>query len=145
MAEKKLKYTFGTNDTHCETNLFDTIEEVIEYAQSSWNDKDGNPFDEDCDYSGCIYVGTAETYEPADFAPSLDDIADIMTDKFYCDHYIDDDLDVQIRKRKEAEEKWKAFVNEHFEIPCTIIADWNVGIYDLKKHEWVKRYDKKEE
>ena len=29
MAEKKLKYAFGTEDTHCEADLFDTIEEVI--------------------------------------------------------------------------------------------------------------------
>ena len=145
MTEKKLKYTFGTNDTYCETDLFDTIEEVIEYAQASWDDMDGNPFDEDCDYTGRIYVGTAETYEPADFAPSLDDIADQMTDKFYSDHNIDDDADVQISKRKEAEEKWKAFVNEHFDIPCTIIANLNVGIYDLKEHKWVERYDNKED
>lgn len=144
MAEKKLKYAFGTSETRCEADLFDTIEEVIEYAQASWDDKDGNPFDEYCDYSGRIYVGTAETYEPADFAPSLDDIADQMTDMFYSDHNIDDDADVQISKRKEAEEKWKAFVNEHFDIPCTIIANWNVGIYDLKEHKWVERYDKKE-
>ena len=142
MTEKKLKYAFGSSNTHCEADLFDTIEEVIEYAQSSWDNKDGNPFDEYCDDSGCIYVGTAETYEPADFAPSLDDIAYQMTDMFYSEHNIDDDADVQISKRKEAEEKWKAFVNEHFDIPCTIIANWNVGIYDLKEHKWVERYDK---
>ena len=57
MTEKKLKYAFGTSDTHCEADFFDTIEEVIEYAQASWDDKDGNPFDEDCDYSVCSIVG----------------------------------------------------------------------------------------
>lgn len=41
MTEKKLKYVFGTSDTHCEADFFDTIEEVIEYAQASWDDKDG--------------------------------------------------------------------------------------------------------
>lgn len=145
MTEKKLKYAFGMSDTRCEADLFDTIEEVIEYAQASWDDKDGNPFDEDCDYSGCIYVGTAETYEPADFAPSLDDIADQMTDRFYCDHNIDDDADVQYYKKEEAQKEWREFINKYFDIPCTIIANWNVGIYDLKEHKWVERYDKKED
>ena len=139
--EKKVKYTFGVNDTHCEADLFDTIEEVIEYAQASWDDKDGNPFDEDCDYSGCIYVGTAETYEPADFAPSLDDIADQMTDRFYNDHNIDDDQDVTYSKKAEAQKEWREFINKYFDIPHTIIANWNVGIYDLRERKWVERYD----
>ena len=133
--EKKIKYGFGIDDTHCETDMFDSIEEVLEYAQASWDEQDGNPFDSDCDYSGCIYVGTIERYEPSDFAPSLDDIADTMTDKFYCDHNIDDDADVQYYHRKEAEEEWKKFVNKYFDIPCTHIANWNVGIYDLKEHK----------
>ena len=145
MAEKKLKYAFGTSDTYCEADLFDTIEEVIEYAQSSWDDKDGNPFDEDCDYTDCIYVGTADIYEPADFAPSLDDIADQMTDKFYCDHNIDEDQDVTFCRKEEAQKEWREFINKYFDIPCTIIANWNIGIYDLKEHKWVERYDKKED
>jgi len=145
MAEKKLKYAFGTEDTHCEADLFDTIEEVIEYAQASWDNKDGNPFDEDCDYTGCIYVGTADIYEPADFAPSLDDIADQMTDKFYSDHNIDDDQDVTFCRKEEAQKEWREFINKYFDIPCTIIANWNVGIYDLKEHKWVERYDKTKE
>ena len=142
MTEKKLKYAFGVSDTHCKADLFDTIEEVIEYAQASWDDKDGNPFDEDCDYTGCIYVGTADIYEPADFAPSLDDIADKMTDKFYSDHNIDDDQVVTFCRKEEARKEWREFVNKYFDIPCTIIANWNVGIYDLKERKWVNRYDK---
>ncbi len=136
--DKKIKYAFGTEDTHCESKLFDSVEEVIEYAQASWDNKDGNPFDEDCDYTGCIYVGTAETYEPADFAPSLGDIADQMTDKFYCDHNIDDDDNVHYNHEEEAKKEWREFINKHFDIPCTIIANWNIGIYDLINHKWVK-------
>ena len=143
--EKKVKYGFGIDDTHCETDMFDSIEEVLEYAQASWDEQDGNPFDDCCDYSGCIYVGTIERYEPSDFAPSLDDIADTMTDKFYCDHNIDDDADVQYYHRKEAEEEWKKFVNKYFDIPCTHIANWNVGLYDLKEHKWIERYDQPKE
>jgi len=136
---ENLLFGFGTDEEHCESETFETVEALLEYAQYSWDDKDGNPFDEDCDYSGCIYVGTAENFEPADFAPSLDDIADQMTDKFYCEHNVDDDADVQISKRKEAEEKWKAFVNEHFDIPCTMTCNW-FGLYSLTEHKWVERY-----
>lgn len=139
--EKKQKYAFGTNEEHCESDLFDSVEELLEYAQQSWNDKDGNPFDEDVDYSGCIYVGTADTYEPADFAPSLDDIADQMTDRFYSENNIDDDEEVRIHKKEEAEKTWREFINKHFGIPCTIIAHW-FGIYNLKEHKWTERFDK---
>ena len=75
----------------------------------------------------------------------MDDIADTMTDKFYCDHNIDDDADVQYYKKEEAQKEWREFINKYFDIPCTIIANWNVGIYDLKEHKWVERYDKKED
>lgn len=143
--EKKIKYGFGIDDTHCETEMFDSIEEVLEYAQASWDEQDGNPFDSDCDYSGCIYVGTIEHYAPSDFAPDIDDIADTMTDKFYSEHNIDDDADVQVYKRKEAEAELKAFINKYFDIPCTYIASWNVGCYDLKERKWVERYDQPKE
>lgn len=142
---KKVKYGFGIDDTHCETDMFDSIEEVLEYAQASWDERDGNPFDSDCDYSGCIYVGTIERYGSSDFAPGLDEIADQMTDKFYSEHNIDDDADVQINKRKEAEAEFKAFIDKYFEMPCTHVANWNVGLYDLKERKWVERYGQKKE
>jgi hypothetical protein len=89
-----------TDETRCDAYIFDTIEEVIKYAQLSWDIKDGYPFDDDLHFTGYIYVGTANTHEPADFAPSLDDIADQMTDKFYCNLNIDDDADVQYDKKE---------------------------------------------
>lgn len=148
ICNERKKYAFGTEITHCEADLFDTIEELIEYAQFSWDEKNGNPFDEDGDYTGCIYVGTAETYEPADFAPSLDDIAGQMTGTLL--HFqngvpIYDDQDVTYCKKEEAQEEWCEFINKYFDIPCTIIANWNVGIYDLKEHKWVERYEKNKE
>lgn len=143
--ETKVKYGFGLDDVSCETEMFYSIEEVLKYAQASWDEQDGNPFDSDCDYSGCIYVGTIDCYEPSDFAPTLKDIADQMTDQFYSDHNIDNDDEVHIANRKEAEAEWKAFVNKYFDIPCTHIASWNVGLYDLKEHKWVERYDQPKE
>ena len=140
MEEKKIKYGFGTSDTHCEPWTFDSVEELLEYAQDSWDSQDGNPFDEDCEYSGYIYVGVAKTLEPSDFAPSLDDIADTMTDKFYSEHNIDDDADVQIVKHKEAEEELKAFINKYFDLPCTMVTNWNIGLYNLKEHSWAEKY-----
>ena len=37
---KEPKYVFGIEDTHCESELFNTVDEVIEYAQHSWDVKD---------------------------------------------------------------------------------------------------------
>lgn len=142
---KEPKYVFGIEDTHCESELFNTVDEVIEYAQHSWDVKDDNPFDECADYTGRIYVGTAETYEPADFAPSLSDIADQMTDRFYCEHNINDDQDVTFCKKDNVQNEWREFVNKHFSIPYNIIANWNIGIYDLNGRKWVERYDMVEE
>lgn len=141
--EKKIKFGWGIEDTHCEPDTYDTVEKLLEAAQESWDNQDGNPFDSDCDYSGCIYVGTAETFSPSDFAPSLDDIADQMTDKFYCVHNIDDDAEVNIagRLRKEADAAWKELVNKYFDLPCTMVCNNNIGVYDLKSHKWVEEYE----
>ena len=139
--EKQVMFGWGIDETHCEADTYSSVEELLEYAQASWDEKDGNPFDEDCEYDGSIYVGVAEKFEPADFAPSLDDIADQMTDKFYCDHNIDDDADVQVyHNRGEAEIEWKAFVNKYFDIPCTIVTNWCIGRYDLEEHKWLEKY-----
>ena len=138
MEETKVKYGFGLDEEHCECDKFDSIEELLEYAQASWDEQDGNPFDSDCDYSGLIYVGVMEDLAEEEFAPSLDWIADDMTDRLYCDHLSGDFGDVQIRNRKEAEEAWKEFVRKYFELPCHFSCNW-FGIYDLKEHKW---YDK---
>lgn len=141
MEEKKIKFGWGTCEEHCEADTYDTVNELLEAAQESWDNMDGNPFDSDCEYSGCIYVGIAESFEPADFAPSLDDIADQMTDRFYSDHNIDDDADVKVyHNRSQAEQEWKAFINKYFDIPCTIITNWCIGLYDLKEHKWIEKY-----
>ena len=137
---KTIKFGWGIDEDHCEAEMYDSVEELLEYAQASWDEQDGDPFDSDCEYSGCIHVGTAETFEPSDFAPSLDDIADQMTDRFYSEHNIDDDADVQIARRKEAAEEWKALVNKYFDLPCTMATNWCVGMYDLKEHKWVEKY-----
>ena len=139
--EEKVKFGWGIEEEHCECETYDSVEELLKYAQSSWDEMDGNPFDDCCDYTGCIYVGIARTYEPADFAPTLDDIADQMTDRFYCENNVDNDADVQYYHRKEAEEEWKKFVNKYFDIPHTIVTDWCIGCYDLKEHKWVKKFE----
>jgi len=137
--EQKSKYGFGLNETHCESYEFDSIEELLEYAQESWDNQDGNPFDSDCDYSGLIYVGVMEHLTESDFAPSLDSIADDMTDSLYTEHNFDDFGDVQINNRKEADEAWKEFVNKYFDLPCHLSCQW-FGLYDLKEHKWHEKY-----
>lgn len=140
MEKNKIKFGFGVDQDICEPDTFDTVEELIEYAQYSWDNKDGNPFDEDVDYSGVIFVGTVRNYSPYDFAPSLDSICDEMTDSFYCINAIDDDEEVKVRNIEEAEKAWKDFVDKYFEIPCNYVGNWTVGEYDLVKHKWVEKY-----
>lgn len=139
MKVNNVKFGFGIDPNHCETDMFDSIEELINYAQVSWDEKDGNPFDDDCDYSGTIFIGTIDNHTPFDFAPSLDDIAGIMTDSFYCKHNVDADADVQIHNREDAEKLWKEFVNKYFEIPFSYTTQW-FGEYSLVEHKWIKKY-----
>ena len=139
MEETKVKYGFGLDEERCECDEFDSIEELLEYAQASWDEQDGNPFDSDCDYSGLIFVGTMEHMAEHEFTPSLDSIADDMTDRLYSDHLGGDFGDVQVKNRKEAEEAWKEFADKYFELPCHFCCNW-FGMYDLKERKWYKKY-----
>lgn len=145
--EKKVKYGFGISDTQCFGDEFDTLEELIAFAQDAHDNPDGNYWDEDWDedqYTHCINVGTIENITPMDFAPTLDDIADQMTDSFYCRHNIDDDAEIKFHPTKEAEEAYKAFIEKYCDMPCQFVCQWTVGVYDLKEHKWVERYGIKE-
>ena len=135
--EKKVKYGFGlaTDQTQCFCDEFDSVEELIEFAKDAWETEDSTYFNEDDEY--CIIIGVIEHHAPSDFAPSLDWVADSMTDSFYSEHNIDDDADVQICNRKEVEEEWEKFVNKYFDIPHTFTCDWSVGVYNLKENKWV--------
>ena len=146
--EKKIKYGFGLDDTECFTDEFDSLEELIAFAQEAHDNPDGNYWDEDWDeeeYTHSIHVGVIERVSATDFAPSLRDIADQMTDSFYSEHDIADDAEVSFHPRKEAEEAWKAFIEKYCDMPYQVVCKWAVGIYDLKEHRWTKRYDKEGE
>ena len=140
MEEKKQKYGFGLSDTECFCDEFDTIEELIAFAEDAYKNPDGNYWDEDMDiYPTQIYVGTIEKHKPSDFAPSIEEIADNITDSFYCNVNIDETESVKVYNKTDAEEEWKRFVNKYFSLPCDYTTDW-FGIYDLEKHEWVKTW-----
>ncbi len=137
-----MKYGFGlSGGRRCFCDKFDSIEELIAFAKEQWQTKNGDYFDEDdgC----CICIGTIKSYVPSDFASSLDWVADEMTDRFYAEHNIDDDADVQINNRKEAEKAWKEFIDKYFELPCTFICDFFDGVYDLDEDKWVNKEKKK--
>lgn len=138
MKVNEVKFGFGLSDTHCFCEMFDSVQELLEFAIAAWDEQNSDIFNEDDE--NVIYVGTIYYYTPSDFAPSLDDIADQMTDRFYCDHPIDDDADVQYYKKEEAQKEWHEFINKYFDIPCTYIAEWVVGKYDVKTHKWVEKY-----
>lgn len=137
--KKEIKYAFALNDTDIEEGIFDSVEELIQYAQTSWDSMDGNPFDEDCDYSGLIHIVTVKIHEPYEFAPSLQEIASQMSDKFYDKYCTIDDADVYVSNSEELEKEWEAFVNKHFDLPINIVSDRNIGTYDLANHKWVEK------
>jgi hypothetical protein len=137
---KKIKYGFGLSDTECFGDMFDTVEELLAFAQDAYENPDGNYWDEDMeDYTPLIYVGTIERHKPSDFAPSIEDIAGEIADSFYCQHNIDDNEDVLISDKIEAKKEWDDFVNKFFSLPCQYTTSW-FGIYDLEKHEWAKTW-----
>ena len=141
--KKKIQYCFGLSQERCGTDTFDTIKELLEFAEEAYRNPDGFYWDEDMnDYPDVIFIGIAEKVAPIDVAPTLDDITDQMTDKFYCEHNIDDDQDVVVTDRKKAQKAWETFVTKYFELPYTITATW-IGTYDIKEHKWVERFDKK--
>ena len=140
MEKKKQKFGFGLNDNECFCDEFDTIEELIAFAEDAYKNPDGNYWDEDLDdYPTKIYVGTIEKHKPSDFAPSIEDIGDIITDSFYNQNPIDSTEDVGVSNRIEAEKEFKDFIDKYFSLPCTHTTDW-FGVYDLEKHEWVETW-----
>ena len=146
MDEKKVKFGFGISETECFTDTFDTVEELIAFAKDAYEHPDGNYWDEDWaedEYPDVIWVGIIEEVSVTQFAPSLDDIADQITDKFYCEHNVDDDDVCHVYKREDAEREWKAFIEKYFELPSntSVVINWNIGRYDLKAREWVEIFD----
>ena len=135
MSEKKKLFGFGVNDTKLFAETFDTVEELIEFAQKEYDEQNEDYFDED---EHCILVSHVEEVSASEFAPSLDDIADQMTDRFYCQHPINDDADCDYSNKEEAEKEWKAFIEKYFDIPCTLIGYADVGWYNLKEHKWIE-------
>ena len=134
--EKKL-FGFGVNDTNIFEDTFDTVEELIEFAQKEFDGENGDYFDDEDVH--CILVSHVKKVRPYDFAPSLDDIADQMTDRFYSEHAIDDDAEVNYSPREEAKKEFEAFIEKYFDIPCTLIGYAYVGWYDLKEHKWIEK------
>jgi len=140
MAEEKKLFGFGVDDTKLFAETFDTVDELIEFAQKEYDEQNDVYFYED---QHCILVSHVMKVSASDFAPSLDAIADQMTDMFYSEHNIDDYSDVTYYPKDEAEKEWKAFIEKYFDIPCTLIGYADVGWYDLKNHKWIEK-DKEE-
>lgn len=136
MAEEKELFGFGVNDTQLFGETFETVGELIAFAQTEYDNENSDFFDEE---DQCrILVSKVKKVSPSDFAPSLDDIAEQMTDRFYSEHAIDDDAEASYYPKEEAEKEWTAFVEKYFDIPCTLIGYADVGWYDLKEHCWVE-------
>ncbi len=136
--DKQIKFGFGTDEEHCFGDEFDTVQELINFATEEWEDQNSDYYIDDDD--NLIYIGVIEHHKPSDFVPSLSDIADQMTDKFYCDHNIDDDSDCGCVNKEEAEREFKAFIDKYFYLPCEYTTVWNVGQYDVKNHQWVEKF-----
>ena len=137
--KEEIKYGFGLCKERCFADTFDTIDDLLYFAKRQWDNLDNEYFQED--NQNIIYIGVARSYEPFDFAPSLDEIAYSMDDSFYGECNIDDDEIVRVHDKEKAKEEYKAFINKYFELPCTIVCHW-IGTYDLKGNDWVERFDK---
>lgn len=136
MSEEKMLFGFGIDDISLFAETFDTVDELIGFAEKEYDEHNDEYFDED---QHCILVSYVKKVSASDFAPSLDDIADQMTDKFYSEHNINDNSVVTYYPKDEAEKEWKAFVEKYFDIPYTLIGYANVGWYDLNEHKWIKK------
>lgn len=141
MADEKKLFGFGVNDTRIFSETFESVEELIEFAQAEYDRQNEDYFDED---QHRILISHVQKVKTTDFAPSLDDIADDMTDKFYSEHNIDDDAEVDYYPKEEAKKEWEAFVEKYFDIPYNLIGYADVGLYDLKEHRWVEKLEKED-
>lgn len=137
MADEKTLYGFGVNDTQLFGETFESVDELIEFAQTEYDSGNGGFFDDEDECR--ILVSKVKNVKPSDFAPSLDDIADQMTDRFYSEHNIDDNSEASFYPREEAEKEYKAFVEKYFDIPYTLIGYADVGWYNLKEHRWEEK------
>lgn len=135
--EEKALFGFGLNDTRIFADTFNSVEELIDFAQTEYDNENSDYFDDEDEYS--ILVSKVKHLTPSEFAPSLSDIADQMTDRFYSEHNIDDDAEADYHPRQEAEEKWKEFVEKYFDIPCTLVGYADVGWYNLKERKWIEK------
>ena len=141
MADEKKLFGFGVNDTRIFSETFESVEELIEFAQAEYDRQNEDYFDED---QHRILIYHVQKVMETDFAPSLDDIADDMTDKFYSEHNIDDDAEVDYYPKEEAKKEWEAFVEKYFDIPYNLIGYADVGWYDLKEHRWAEKLEKED-
>ena len=81
----------------------------------------------------------ADILEPYKIAPSLDNIADQMTDAVYNSYNVYCDEDVKVRNEAEAKKDWEAFVDKYFELPFNVTSNCDIGTYDLVNHKWVEK------
>lgn len=137
--DKQIKFGFGTNEEHCFCDEFDTVQDLINFATEEWDNQNSDYFNDDDE--NIIYVGVIEHHKPSDFAPSLSDIADQMTDKYYCDLDPNNESDCEYFNKEEAEREFKAFIDKYFYLPFDYTTVWNVGQYDVKAHVWVEKFE----
>ena len=137
--EKQIKFGFGTNEEHCFSDEFDTVQDLINFATEEWDNQNSDYFNDDDE--NIIYVGVIKHHKPSDFAPSLSDIADQMTDKFYSDLDPIDNSDCDYVNKEEAEREFKEFIDKYFYLPLDYTIVWNVGRYDVKSHQWVEKLE----
>lgn len=136
IEEKKL-YGFGVKGTSLFGETFEAVDELIEFAQTEYDNKNSDYFDDEDQH--CIFVSAVKRVTPFEFAPSLDDIVDQITACFYSAHNIDDDAEANYHPKEEAKKEWKAFIEKYFDLPYMLIGYADVGWYNLKEHRWVEK------
>lgn len=131
------KFGFGHSiDDHVFSDLFDSVDEVIGFAEQVWKDRDKDYFYDD--KHSIITVWYVRELDISEFVPDIDDIAGRIEEMFYDECPLEYELKVEIVDRDAAKADWRAFVGKYFRLPCKYVSDGEVGRYDLKAHKWIK-------
>lgn len=138
--KEEIKYGFGLCKERCFADTFDSIDDLLYFAKRQWDNLDNEYFQEDS--QNIIYIGVAREVRVTDFPPTLEEIADDITDTFRCTCNTDDDDVCHIIDKEEAEKEYYAFIEKHFELPSNtrVVCHW-IGTYDLKGNDWVERFE----
>jgi len=143
--ETRNEFIFGPNEDECFSDKFGSVEELVKFVDDAWNNEDDEYFseDENGELNSVVYVGLAEPLSVVDYAPTLKDIMDKVTEQYNINfNYETNGEKCEFAtSREEAEIAYEDFLSKHLAMPgfITMIAKW-FGCYDARTHTWVEKF-----